>query len=316
MQLLTPTWSGDLPHFRLQRALIARSPLASLPHQVVVQNEDLGLFEAKAAELCSSARATAGRRGRSPAGAPPTAAPGDDTARGWPVASARAGAGRHGCAIRAGVHSRSASSPLPPIARPIRWWWIPTSWCCRTLRHRISSTVKAASSASSAGPRRARWAAKWPSGTGRRTPSSGARRARLHRAMSASTHPSCCTRRRCAPCWRSWNAATKRRYETPLRQAVVAAAAGAATAALVGVRELPALSLRLPAPERGGLARRQPAGLYLRSAGSAGRTRGGRRDDGGRACITSRSTRRVPVAGLWGGGGRLFERLLPLLDAA
>lgn len=57
VQLLTPTWSGDLPHFRLLRASLARSPLAHLPHRVVVQDEDLGLFEAEAAgaELCSSA---------------------------------------------------------------------------------------------------------------------------------------------------------------------------------------------------------------------------------------------------------------------
>lgn len=57
VQLLTPTWSGDLPHFRLLRASIARSPLAGLSHRVVVQDEDMGLFEAEAAgaELCSSA---------------------------------------------------------------------------------------------------------------------------------------------------------------------------------------------------------------------------------------------------------------------
>lgn len=42
--LLTPTWSDDLDHFRLLRASLARSPLASLEHHVIVQTEDLPLF--------------------------------------------------------------------------------------------------------------------------------------------------------------------------------------------------------------------------------------------------------------------------------
>lgn len=57
IQLLTATWSGDLAHFRLLRASLARSPLAALPHQVVVQSEDLPAFQAEAAgaELQASA---------------------------------------------------------------------------------------------------------------------------------------------------------------------------------------------------------------------------------------------------------------------
>lgn len=42
--LITPTWSGDLHHFRLLRASLDRSPLAGVPHHVVVQTEDRALF--------------------------------------------------------------------------------------------------------------------------------------------------------------------------------------------------------------------------------------------------------------------------------
>ncbi|MDX5385998.1 MAG: DUF6492 family protein [Alteromonadaceae bacterium] len=43
--IITPTWAGDLEHFRLMRCSIEQSPLAALPHYVVVQDEDLPLFE-------------------------------------------------------------------------------------------------------------------------------------------------------------------------------------------------------------------------------------------------------------------------------
>lgn len=42
---ITPTWAGDLEHFRVMRASLERSPLARYPHYVVVQDEDLSLFE-------------------------------------------------------------------------------------------------------------------------------------------------------------------------------------------------------------------------------------------------------------------------------
>ncbi len=57
--LLTPTWAGDLEHFRLLRASLARSPLAGLKHHVVVQTEDLPLFEAFAKEPNVVLRTTA-----------------------------------------------------------------------------------------------------------------------------------------------------------------------------------------------------------------------------------------------------------------
>lgn len=44
--LVTPTWSADLPHFRLMRESLERSPLAGLTHHLVVQTEDLPAFEA------------------------------------------------------------------------------------------------------------------------------------------------------------------------------------------------------------------------------------------------------------------------------
>lgn len=44
--LLTPTWSGDLDHFRLLRMSLSGSPLATLPHYVIVQTEDVEAFRA------------------------------------------------------------------------------------------------------------------------------------------------------------------------------------------------------------------------------------------------------------------------------
>ena len=44
LRLLTVTWSGDLPHFRLQQESLRHSALADCPHQVVVQTEDAALF--------------------------------------------------------------------------------------------------------------------------------------------------------------------------------------------------------------------------------------------------------------------------------
>lgn len=57
--LLTPTWAGDLEHFRLLRASLSRSPLAALQHHVVVQTEDLPLFEVFAREPNLVLRTTA-----------------------------------------------------------------------------------------------------------------------------------------------------------------------------------------------------------------------------------------------------------------
>jgi len=45
LRLLTVTWSADLPHFELLRHSLALSRLAGLPHDVIVQTEDLPLFE-------------------------------------------------------------------------------------------------------------------------------------------------------------------------------------------------------------------------------------------------------------------------------
>lgn len=57
--LLTPTWAGDLEHFRLLRASLSRSPLAALKHHVVVQTEDLSYFEDYADEPGVVLRTTA-----------------------------------------------------------------------------------------------------------------------------------------------------------------------------------------------------------------------------------------------------------------
>lgn len=43
--LITPTWAGDVDHFRLMRRSLELSPLSGLPHYVVVQTEDIYLFE-------------------------------------------------------------------------------------------------------------------------------------------------------------------------------------------------------------------------------------------------------------------------------
>ncbi len=43
--LITPTWAGDVDHFRVMRRSLEASPLAGLDHYVVVQTEDLPLFE-------------------------------------------------------------------------------------------------------------------------------------------------------------------------------------------------------------------------------------------------------------------------------
>ncbi|MDZ7770939.1 MAG: DUF6492 family protein [Woeseiaceae bacterium] len=45
-RILTVTWSEDLPHFELLRDSLAMSRLAQIPHDVVVQSEDLPLFSA------------------------------------------------------------------------------------------------------------------------------------------------------------------------------------------------------------------------------------------------------------------------------
>jgi hypothetical protein len=42
---ITPTWAGDLDHFRVMRCSLERSRLARFDHYVVVQDEDLHLFE-------------------------------------------------------------------------------------------------------------------------------------------------------------------------------------------------------------------------------------------------------------------------------
>ncbi|WP_150914422.1 DUF6492 family protein [Marinobacter halotolerans] len=42
---ITPTWAGDFEHFRVMRASLEHSPLARFLHYVVVQDEDLSLFE-------------------------------------------------------------------------------------------------------------------------------------------------------------------------------------------------------------------------------------------------------------------------------
>lgn len=44
-RLLTVTWSGDLAHFRLLRESLRQSALVDCPHEVIVQQEDLALFE-------------------------------------------------------------------------------------------------------------------------------------------------------------------------------------------------------------------------------------------------------------------------------
>lgn len=44
LELLTVTWAGDVQHFDLLRASLARSALAGIPHQVVVHDEDHALF--------------------------------------------------------------------------------------------------------------------------------------------------------------------------------------------------------------------------------------------------------------------------------
>ncbi|WP_273204192.1 DUF6492 family protein [Marinobacter subterrani] len=43
---ITPTWAGDLEHFRVMRRSFEQSPLVGFDHYVVVQDEDLSLFEA------------------------------------------------------------------------------------------------------------------------------------------------------------------------------------------------------------------------------------------------------------------------------
>ncbi len=45
LKILTVTWSGDREHFELLRASLGHSALSSLPHQVIVQDEDLAEFE-------------------------------------------------------------------------------------------------------------------------------------------------------------------------------------------------------------------------------------------------------------------------------
>ncbi|MDX1589076.1 MAG: DUF6492 family protein [Oleiphilaceae bacterium] len=43
---ITATWAGDLEHFRVMRHSLEQSPLARFEHHVIVQDEDLALFEA------------------------------------------------------------------------------------------------------------------------------------------------------------------------------------------------------------------------------------------------------------------------------
>lgn len=43
--LITATWAGDLEHFRVMRCSLEQSPLSELDHYVVVQDEDLSLFQ-------------------------------------------------------------------------------------------------------------------------------------------------------------------------------------------------------------------------------------------------------------------------------
>lgn len=43
--IITSTWSGDIDHFRVMRKSVEQSPLAELDHYVVVQDEDMPLFE-------------------------------------------------------------------------------------------------------------------------------------------------------------------------------------------------------------------------------------------------------------------------------
>jgi len=43
--IITPTWAGDVDHFRVMRQSVERSSLAELEHYVVVQDEDMPLFE-------------------------------------------------------------------------------------------------------------------------------------------------------------------------------------------------------------------------------------------------------------------------------
>src|SRR5690554_4322477 len=43
--IITPTWAGDIDHFRVMRKSVEQSPLAALEHYVVVQDEDMALFE-------------------------------------------------------------------------------------------------------------------------------------------------------------------------------------------------------------------------------------------------------------------------------
>lgn len=42
---ITPTWAGDLEHFRVMRCSLEQSQLARFSHYVIVQDEDLPLFE-------------------------------------------------------------------------------------------------------------------------------------------------------------------------------------------------------------------------------------------------------------------------------
>lgn len=44
ISLMTPTWSGDLEHYRLLMASLPKSPLTDLPHLTVVQTEDMPTF--------------------------------------------------------------------------------------------------------------------------------------------------------------------------------------------------------------------------------------------------------------------------------
>lgn len=43
--IITPTWAGDVDHFRVMRKSVEQSPLSAYDHYVVVQDEDMALFE-------------------------------------------------------------------------------------------------------------------------------------------------------------------------------------------------------------------------------------------------------------------------------
>lgn len=130
--------------------------------------------------------------------------------------------------------------------------------------------------------------------------------------MSASTRPSCCTRRRCAPCWRSWNAATKRRYDKPWWRPLL--------------EQPPRHWSEFASCQRYLCDFQPPNGVAWRDDSLLGYIFEAQDPQAVREAVAGmmadgRALRHDPLAefrsrGSGGGGGRLFERLLPLLDAA